>query len=115
MQHGDHNIEHELVFANHRGYVFHDSCGFEAGSENELKIVQDFVRRKSREGRLGDRLHAIWYGLFPLVSTVEHSRGSLHRYCIPMDNDRPSLEFRHFRNICPDKNGMSNRNFMNWN
>ena len=113
MQRGEHNVEDELVFANHRGYVFHDSRGFEAGSEEELKTVQDFVRRKSREKRLGDRLHAIWYGLFPLVSTVVNSRGSLLRYCIPMDNDRPSLEVRHFHDICPDKNGMSNRNFMN--
>ena len=24
-----------------------------------------------------------------------------------MDNDRPSLDLRHFDAICPDKNGMS--------
>ena len=67
MQRGQHNIDDELIFANHRSYVFHDSRGFEAGSETELKIVQDFVRRKSGERRLGDRLHAIWYSLSPLV------------------------------------------------
>ena len=55
-----HDIEDELIFANHDGYVFHDSRGFEAGSEDELKIVQEFVTRKSREKRLSDRLHAIW-------------------------------------------------------
>ena len=49
------------MFANHDGYVFHDSRGFEAGAEDELKIVQDFVRRKSQEKRLKDRLHAIWF------------------------------------------------------
>jgi hypothetical protein len=63
LQRGEHNIDDELVFANHTGYIFHDSRGFEAGGENELKIVQDFVRRKSREGRLKDRLHAIWFVL----------------------------------------------------
>jgi len=73
------------VFANHDGYVFHDSRGFEAGAEDELKIVQDFVRRKSQEKRLKDRLHAIWY-------------------CIPLDNNRPSLDLRHFDDICQDKN-----------
>jgi len=33
-----------------------------------------------------------------------------------MDNDRPSLDLKHFANICPDKNGMSklNQSFMNW-
>jgi hypothetical protein len=56
-----HNIEDELIFTSHDGYLFHDSRGFEAGGEDELKIVQDFVRRKSREGRLKDRLHAIWF------------------------------------------------------
>ena len=61
MQRGLHNIEDEIVFANHEGYVFHDSRGFEAGSEDELKTVQAFVRRKSREELLRDRLHAIWF------------------------------------------------------
>jgi hypothetical protein len=56
-----HNIEDELIFTNHTGYIFHDSRGFEAGGEDELKIVQEFVRRKSRERELKDRLHAIWF------------------------------------------------------
>jgi len=80
-----HSIEDELVFATHKGYIFHDSRGFECGSQDEVDIVQDFVRRKSREKRLKDRLHAIWY-------------------CIPMDNDRPELDSKHFDKICPDKN-----------
>jgi hypothetical protein len=41
--------------------VFHDSRGFEAGSEDELKIVREFVSRRSRAKRLGQRLHAIWF------------------------------------------------------
>ena len=56
-----HTIEDELVFTKHEGYVFHDSRGFECGSQDEVDIVQDFVRRKSREKRLKDRLHAIWF------------------------------------------------------
>ena len=113
MQRGQHNIKDELVFANHRGYVFHDSRGFEAGGEEELKTVQDFVRRKSRKNRLKDRLHAIWFVPFH-ISTVTNSQGLLLRYCIPMDNDRPSLDLRHFSRICPDGNGMSKRKFVNW-
>jgi hypothetical protein len=61
LQRGEHNIEDELIFSNHSGYIFHDSPGFEAGGEDELEIVQNFVRRKSRERRLKDRLHAIWF------------------------------------------------------
>jgi hypothetical protein len=63
-----HNIEDELIFKNHTGYIFHDSRGFEAGGEDELKIVQEFVSRKSRERQLKDRLHAIWFvpfGIYP--------------------------------------------------
>jgi hypothetical protein len=78
-----HNIENELVFTNHEGYVFHDSCGFECGSQDELKTVQEFVRRKSREKRLKDRLHAIWsvplriygYKLTKVGLQVLHSDG----------------------------------------
>jgi len=85
VERGEHNIEDELIFTNHTGYIFHDSRGFEAGGENELKIVQEFVRRKSRERELKDRLHVIWY-------------------CVPMDNVRPGLDLKYFHDICPDKN-----------
>jgi hypothetical protein len=61
VQRGMHNIEDEITFMNHDGYVFHDSRGLESGSEVELKLVQDFVHRRSRERRLKDRLHAIWF------------------------------------------------------
>ena len=61
VQRGEHDIENELTFTNHRGYVFHDSRGFEAGDEKELKIVQEFVGRRSQERKLVDRLHAIWF------------------------------------------------------
>ena len=64
MQRGEHDIELELSFSNDGGYVFHDSRGFEAGGDQELKIVQEFVRRRSQERSLKDRLHAIWFVLF---------------------------------------------------
>ena len=62
------NIDDELVFTNHDGYLFHDSRGFEAGCEEEMNIVKDFVRRKSGEKLLKDRLHMIWF--VSLVSTT---------------------------------------------
>jgi hypothetical protein len=60
IQRGEHNINDELSFSNHDGFVFHDSRGIESGSEEELNVVQSFVRKKSTERRLADRLHAIW-------------------------------------------------------
>ena len=65
-QRGEHSIEDEIVFSNHDGYIFHDSRGFEAGDDKELKIVQDFVRQKSGTRLLADRLHAIWFGLLSI-------------------------------------------------
>ncbi|KAJ7932893.1 hypothetical protein B0H13DRAFT_1592730 [Mycena leptocephala] len=65
---GQHKIRDELVFTNHKGYVFHDSRGFESGSEEELRRVQKFVLDKSQEKKLTDRLHAIWWAFRPLLS-----------------------------------------------
>ena len=62
-QRGEHRIDDELVFSNHTGYVFHDSRGIEAGSTEELRILQEFIRRKCGERRLRSKLHAIWFGL----------------------------------------------------
>jgi hypothetical protein len=64
VQRGEHDIDDECTFINHDGYVFHDSRGFEAGNEEELKTVQDFVRRRSQETRLNEKLHAIWFAPF---------------------------------------------------
>ncbi|KAH8980219.1 hypothetical protein EDB86DRAFT_2981266, partial [Lactarius hatsudake] len=59
---GEHAIDDELVFSNYRGYIFHDSCGIESASKEELSILQNFIGRKCREKRLRDKLHAIWFG-----------------------------------------------------
>ncbi|KAF8172630.1 hypothetical protein K438DRAFT_1909106 [Mycena galopus ATCC 62051] len=82
---GEHNISDELEFSNHKGYVFHDSCGLESGVASELQTLQTFVRERSGRKRLQDRVHAIWY-------------------CIPMDDDRPSLNIAPLRNIHVDEN-----------
>jgi hypothetical protein len=68
IQRGEHNIEDEYTFTEHDGYVFHDSRGFEAGNEEELKIVQDFVGRRSEERQLNERLHAIWFAPFRICN-----------------------------------------------
>ena len=54
-------------------------------------------------------MHAVWLVLEHVYS--HRYRTLLVRYCIPMDNDRPSLDLNHFANICPDKNGMFE---LNW-
>jgi len=82
---GLHRIDDELVFSNHKGYVFHDSRGIESGCIKELEVLKEFIQRRCREKRLRDKLHAIWY-------------------CVPMDNQRPQLDLKFFEIICPDQN-----------
>ncbi|KAF8271508.1 hypothetical protein EI94DRAFT_1797028 [Lactarius quietus] len=85
MNRGEHDINDEIVFSNHEGYVFHDSRGIESGSIDELQILQEFIKSKSGEKMLRDRLHAIWY-------------------CVPMDGHRPGLDLKFYKDICPDNN-----------
>jgi len=67
---GSHDIENELVFQSNPGFIFHDSRGFESGGAAELIKVQEFITKRSKEKKLQDQVHAIWY-------------------CIPMDDSRP--------------------------
>jgi len=57
---GIHDIENEMVFKSNSGFIFHDSRGFEAGGDYELRVVKDFVAQRARRKRLEDQLHAIW-------------------------------------------------------
>ncbi|KAJ6465722.1 hypothetical protein C8R45DRAFT_1022136 [Mycena sanguinolenta] len=85
-QRGHHTITDEYIFANHRGYVFHDSCGFEGGDTKQWEEVQEFIHDRSTRKKLRDRLHAIWF-------------------CVPMDqHQRACLDIATFDKICPDKN-----------
>ncbi|KAJ8595216.1 hypothetical protein M405DRAFT_759541 [Rhizopogon salebrosus TDB-379] len=63
---GYHDINNELVFQSNPGFVFHDSCGFEAGGVDEFKEMKQFVSERASTRKLNERIHAIWY-------------------CIPMD------------------------------
>ncbi|KAI6012844.1 hypothetical protein PISMIDRAFT_116469 [Pisolithus microcarpus 441] len=61
FQRGHHNIEHELVFSSNPGFVFHDSCGFEAGSVGQFDEMKNFVLDRAVTGSLKKRIHAIWF------------------------------------------------------
>ncbi|KIJ98999.1 hypothetical protein K443DRAFT_8737 [Laccaria amethystina LaAM-08-1] len=58
---GEHDIENEMTFESNKGFVFHDSRGFEAGSASELDKVRDFVEKHSNYQSIGNHLHVIWY------------------------------------------------------
>ncbi|KAL4075135.1 hypothetical protein V8B97DRAFT_2022181 [Scleroderma yunnanense] len=64
-QRGEHNIEDELIFQSNTGFIFHDSRGFEAGSEEEVVLMKNF--------------------LTDCAATMK-----LEMYCIPLtDSERP--------------------------
>ncbi|KAI6109222.1 hypothetical protein EV401DRAFT_2199693 [Pisolithus croceorrhizus] len=58
---GYHNIEDELVFHSNPRFVFHDSCGFEAGSEEQFEMMKKFVMDRAKTTKLDKRIHAIWF------------------------------------------------------
>ncbi|KAG2098955.1 uncharacterized protein F5147DRAFT_839509 [Suillus discolor] len=66
IRRGNHDITDEMVFKSNPGFVFHDSCGFEAGSEEEFETMKNFISKRAHATKLEERIHAIWY-------------------CIPMD------------------------------
>jgi hypothetical protein len=61
LQRGEHDIENEMIFEENPGFVFHDSRGFEAGGAQELKLVQEFIKKRSSTTKMEDLLHAIWW------------------------------------------------------
>ena len=52
------------------------------------------------------------YGLDSRMFTITTTDGHILRYCVPMDNQRPQLDLRFFKDICPDQNGAPLQTFM---
>ena len=49
-----------MIFETNPGFIFHDSRGFEAGGDRELKLVQEFIAQRSKAKDVNEQLHAIW-------------------------------------------------------
>ncbi|KIM70935.1 hypothetical protein SCLCIDRAFT_1207134 [Scleroderma citrinum Foug A] len=43
LERGEHSIEDELIFWSNTGFIFHDSRGFEAGSKEEVQLMNNFL------------------------------------------------------------------------
>ncbi|KAF8552360.1 hypothetical protein OG21DRAFT_1416233, partial [Imleria badia] len=54
------DINKELVSPTNEHFVVHDSRGFEAGDEQNLDIVKQFIARRKAMPQLKDQLHVIW-------------------------------------------------------
>jgi hypothetical protein len=53
-----------LIFKSNRGFIFHDSCGFESGSAEEIDKVKAFIAQRAAAKELSQQLHAIWCVFF---------------------------------------------------
>jgi hypothetical protein len=49
-----------MIFTSNRQFIFHDSRGFESGSDNEVNKIIDFIAERAATGQLSKQLHAIW-------------------------------------------------------
>jgi septin family protein len=58
---GEHDVETQIVYPTAKGFIFHDSRGFEAGAVDELQKVREFVSKRAKREQMKDQLHAIWY------------------------------------------------------
>ncbi|KAF8811057.1 hypothetical protein BYT27DRAFT_7185168 [Phlegmacium glaucopus] len=62
---GSHDIHRPFAFASNPQFIFHDSPGFEAGDENQLKEVQSFIEERAWSTDVEEQLHAIWFCFKP--------------------------------------------------
>ncbi|KAG1826301.1 hypothetical protein EV424DRAFT_1643383 [Suillus variegatus] len=60
LKRGNHDITNEMVFNSNPGFIFHDSCGFEAGSEEEFENMKKFISERANATKLEERIHVIW-------------------------------------------------------
>ncbi|KAF9463352.1 hypothetical protein BDZ94DRAFT_1164036 [Collybia nuda] len=86
---GTHDIENEMIFRSNTGFIFHDSRGFEAGGVDELQKVQDFILKRSKEKKLENQIHVIWYCIAmsdsrPIVHSEEQFFSALGTGKVPV-------------------------------
>ena len=81
-------MNHEIKFDNRPDLVVHDSGGFEAGAEEELETVKDFLVKKSQEIDISSRLHVIWYASNPPGSILIVKSNNSSRFCVDASSER---------------------------
>ncbi|PPQ86433.1 hypothetical protein CVT25_008091 [Psilocybe cyanescens] len=91
---GTHDIRQAFTFKSNPKFIFHDSAGFEAGGEEELKAVMDFIEEGSKACEVNDQIHMIWYvfTIFILIFIGSTSNDSGSRFCFDPDVSRPLLD-----------------------
>ncbi|KAG8962663.1 hypothetical protein FRC03_003916 [Tulasnella sp. 419] len=58
---GGANINEEITSDSNPHFILHDSIGFESGSLEQFKTVENFIKERSQKAEVSERIHAIWY------------------------------------------------------
>lgn len=58
---GVHDINQAFESPNHPGLLIHDSRGWQAGSDDELELIAQFLRHRAFQKDPAEALHVIWY------------------------------------------------------
>lgn len=58
---GIHDVREEITWDGRPDLIVHDSGGFEAGTEDELRTIEQFLKDRSETDQILDRVHIIWY------------------------------------------------------
>ena len=57
---GVHDINQAFESPNHPGLLIHDSRGWQAGSDQELDLIAQFLRHRAFQKDSAEALHVIW-------------------------------------------------------
>ncbi|KAG8928573.1 hypothetical protein FRC02_006724 [Tulasnella sp. 418] len=57
---GGANINEEITSDSNPHFILHDSIGFESGSLEQFKTVENFIKERSQKAEVSERIHAIW-------------------------------------------------------
>ncbi|KAF8814398.1 hypothetical protein BYT27DRAFT_6334201 [Phlegmacium glaucopus] len=68
---GEHDVRRAFTFRSNPRFIFHDSRGFEAGSEEELEDVLSFIHEKAKSNEVMDQIHVIWCVLSSSLTLLE--------------------------------------------
>ncbi|KAG1845739.1 hypothetical protein C8R48DRAFT_439939 [Suillus tomentosus] len=102
IKRGNHNITNEMIFKSNPIFVFHDSCGFEAGSEDEFENMKKFISERAHATELQERIHAIWYCI-PMDDPCRTFQRSEEKFFLECDTGRVPVVaiFTKFEALCP--------------
>lgn len=86
---GLHDVREPIIHQDRPDLILHDSGGFEAGDESQMQAIRSFIKEKSSQANIEDRLHLIWYVYFvtkpyheaflAVISESKHKRCPQHK------------------------------------